>query len=73
MNNEWINMFFNKQFNTHKPIVKFRNTSNFRIGNNLLAKQIYNTKWQNKALMVKKSYQSFKIECKDKFLSQVNL
>jgi hypothetical protein len=68
MSRDWTDMFFNQQFNNRATTAKFYNTSNFKVGNNILSNRfvILNSKipleWLNESML------SFKIHCKRLFL-----
>ena len=66
--NNWLDLFFNQQFNNRCDTVKFVNTKSYKIGDNLLANRftILNGKirfdWLNLPL------NSYKLKCKEIFL-----
>ena len=67
-NRDWIDLFFNQNFNNRNPNVNFIDTSKFKQGKNLLINRFtcINNKIPLNALNLK--YGAFKKWCKNKFL-----
>ena len=65
---EWQDLFFIQTFNNRSPNANFIDTSNYKIGKNILSNRfiILNNKITLSSL--NKSYESFKIYCKNCFL-----
>ena len=66
----WVNLFFNQNFNERDNSVKFFNTSNYKVGNNIIANRfvILNGKIPNDWL--NSTFENYKIKCKVLFLQQ---
>ena len=66
----WVNLFFNQNFNERDNTVKFFNTSTYKVGNNIIANRfvILNGKIPNNWLNA--TFENYKIKCKVLFLSQ---
>ena len=67
--NDWVHLHFNQQFNNRNTKVKFTNTSNYKIGNNLLSNRFTILNGKLELSMLNDSFESFKIKCKAKFLT----
>ena len=69
MSNNWLDLFFNQQFNNRQKTVKFFNTNHYKIGNNILSIRftILNGKIELDWLNLSK--ESFKVKCKSLFLN----
>ena len=68
MSNDWLNLFFNQQFNQRELNVKFYNTSSYRIGNNIISNRFTILNGKIKLSWLNDSYESYKIKCKENFL-----
>ena len=68
MSNDWLNLFFNQQFNQRELNVKFHNTSSYRIGNNIISNRFTILNGKIKLSWLNDSYESYKIKCKETFL-----
>ena len=66
--NDWVHLHFNQQFNNRNTMVKFTNTSNYKIGNNLLSNRFTMLNGKIELSMLNDSFESFKVKCKTKFL-----
>ena len=65
---DWLDIFFNQQFNQREINVKFFNNSNYRVGNNALANRFTILNGKIELAWLNESYNSYKIKCKIKFL-----
>ena len=68
LNNDWLSLFFNQQFNQREPCVKFFNNSNYKVGNNLLANRFTCLNGKIELNWLNLPYETFKIKCKKEFL-----
>ena len=69
MSINWINLFFNQQCNSRTNTVKFFNTSSYKIGNNILGNRFVHLNGKIKFNWLNESTNTFKINCKRKFLT----
>ena len=69
MSNDWLSLFFNQNFNGRNSKANFRDTSNHKIGKNLIANRlsILNNEIEYDWLNLEK--ESYKLKCKILFLS----
>ena len=69
MNDDWLSLFFNQNFNGRNSKANFRDTSNHKIGKNLIANRlsILNNEIEYDWLNLEK--ESYKIKCKALYLS----
>ena len=70
MSNNWLNLFFNQNFNQRNPTVIFFNTANFRVGNNILSNRFILLNGKIELSWLNDSYNNYKIKCKSKFLNR---
>ena len=68
MSNDWLDLFFNQNFNQRYATVKFFSTANFKIGGNILSNRFISLNGQIELSWLNESYNNFKIKCKSKFL-----
>ena len=69
MSIDWINIFFNQQFNSRSSTVKFFNTSSYKIGNNVLGNRFVHLNGKIDFNWLNETASTFKINCKIKFLT----
>ena len=67
-NQNWLDLFFNQQFNNRCETVKFFDTKNYKIGNNLLSNRFTILKDKIKYDWLNLPFTSFKLKCKELFL-----
>ena len=69
MSINWVNMFFNQQFNARSNTVKFFNTSRYKIGNNVLGNRFVHLNNKIEFNWLNEPTNTFKILAKRKFLA----
>ena len=67
-NNNWLDLFFNQQFNRRCDTVKFFNTKSYKIGDNLLANRFTVLNGKIKFDWLNLPFNSYKLKCKETFL-----
>ena len=67
-NINWNDLFFTQHFNQRNQTIKFFNTSNFKVGNNLLTNRFTSLNGKIELSWLNDSFNSYKIKCKTKFL-----
>ena len=72
MSINWINMFFNQQFNARSNTIKFFNTSSYKIGNNVLGNRFVHLNGKIEFDWLNEPTNTFKIISKRKFLTPVS-
>ena len=66
--NDWLNLFFNQQFNNRCESVKFVDTKSYKIGNNILANRFPILNFKVKFDWLNLPFNSYKMKCKEIFL-----
>ena len=66
----WINLFFNQNFNERENTVKFFNTSTYKVGNNIIANRFVVLNGKIPYNWLNETFENYKIKCKVLFLSQ---
>ena len=64
----WSDLFFTQQFNQRNQTIQFFNTSNYKVGNNLLTNRFILLNGKIELSWLNDSFNSYKIKCKTKFL-----
>ena len=67
-NIDWNDLFFTQHFNQRNLTITFFNTSNYKVGNNLLTKRFTSLNGKIELSWLNDSFNSYKIKCKTKFL-----
>ena len=67
-NQNWLDLFFNQQFNNRCETVKFIDTKNYKIGNNILSNHFIILNGKIKYDWLNLPFNSFKLKCKELFL-----
>ena len=68
MSIDWTNLFFNQHFNARYNLVKFFNTSKYKIGNNILANRFIVLNGKIDFDCLNETFETYKIKCKQTFL-----
>ena len=68
MSIDWTNLFFNQHFNARYNLVKFFNTSKYKIGNNILANRFLVLNGKIDLDWLNGTFETYKIKCKQTFL-----
>ena len=64
----WSDLFFSQHFNQRNQTIKFFNTANYKVGNNLLTNRFVLLNGKIELSWLNDSFNSYKIKCKTKFL-----
>ena len=67
-NQNRLDLFFNQQFNNRWETVKFIDTKNYKIGNNILSNRFIILNGKIKYDWLNLPFNSFKLKCKELFL-----
>ena len=67
-NSNWLDLFFNQQFNNRRDTVCFVDTKSFKIGNNILANRFTILNGKIKFDWLNLPFNSYKLKCKEAFL-----
>ena len=66
--NNWLDLFFNQQFNNRCDSVNFVDTKTYKIGNNILANRFTILNGKVKFDWLNLPFNSYKMKCKEIFL-----
>ena len=66
--NDWVELFFRQHFNERDQVIIFFNTSNYKIGSNLLTNRFTVLNGKIKLSWLNDPYDTYKIKCKNEFL-----
>ena len=67
-NSNWLDLFFNQQFNNRRDTVYFVDTKSYKIGNNILANRFTILNGKIKFDWLNLPFNSYKLKCKEVFL-----
>ena len=65
---DWLSLFFNQNFYTRSDFANFFDSSNFKVGKNLLSNRFVTLNGNLKYEWLNLPLNSFKIKCKNEFL-----
>ena len=69
MSRDWVDLFFSQHFNQRDQKIRFFNTSNYKVGNNILANRFTTLNGKIELSWLNDTFTSYKIKCKSKFLN----